>query len=245
MAREAQQVFAERFGVQVVSEWYGQTEMSPVCMNTSWRNGGCQGSMGVPLPDVEVRLVDGADEPVAPGTPGEMIVRPRRPGIMFSGYWAMPDRTVEAWRELWYHTGDLVVELPDGSLSFVDRKTDSVRRSGENVSCFEVEQVLLRLSGVAKVAVHAVAGELVEDDIKAWIMTDAGVELGPREVFEHCSIRLPYFAIPRFVEFTAQLPVNALGKVVKDTLRKPGTSSRQHDLLALGLVLSRTERRLV
>jgi carnitine-CoA ligase len=245
MAHEAQRAFAERFGVQVVSEWYGQTEMSPICMNTAWRSGGCLGSMGRPLPDVDVRIVDGADEPVAPGTPGELTVRPRRPGIMFSGYWDQPDRTVEAWRELWYHTGDLAVELPDGSLSFVDRKTDSVRRSGENVSCFEVEQVLLRLPGVTKVAVHGVAGELVEDDIKAWIVPGEGAVLGPRDVFEHCAKRLPYFAIPRFVEFTEQLPVNALGKVVKDALREPGASKGHHDLKALGLVLNRAERRSV
>jgi carnitine-CoA ligase len=243
MTREAQQAFAERFAVRVVSEWYGQTEMSPICINTAWRESGCAGSMGLPLPDVEVRVVDEKDDPVAPGRAGELIVRPRRSGIMFSGYWAQPDRTVEAWRDLWYRTGDIVLEEPDGSLSFIDRKSDSVRRSGENVSCYEVEQVLLRLAGVAKTAVHAVPAELIEDEIKAWIVLEDGASLGPREVFEHCSTRLPYFAIPRYLEFTAELPVNAMGKVLKDSLRTAGMTERQHDLKALGLVLSRTGRR--
>jgi crotonobetaine/carnitine-CoA ligase len=243
MGADAQRAFAERFDVRVVSEWYGQTEMSPICMNTAWTEGGCTGSMGFPLPDVEVRIVNGEDEVASPGIAGELIVRPRRAGIMFSGYWAQPERTVEAWRDLWYRTGDVVVEEPDGSLTFIDRKSDSVRRSGENVSCFEVEQVLLRLPGVAKAAVHAIPAELIEDEIKAWIVLEDGAELGLREVFDHCATRLPYFAIPCFVEFAAELPVNAMGKVLKDALRAAGPTSSQHDLKALGLVLDRTGRR--
>jgi carnitine-CoA ligase len=243
MAQEAQRAFGERFAVHVVSEWYGQTEMSPICMNTDWRRGRCAGSMGFPLADVQVRIVDEADEPVAPGAVGELIVRPQRPGSMFSGYWAQPDRTADAWRDLWYRTGDLVVQEPDGSLSFIDRKSDSVRRSGENVSCFEVEQVLLRLPGAARAAVHAVAAELIEDEIKAWIVPMDGAEISPRDVFEHCATRLPYFAIPRFVEFASELPVNTMGKVQKEALRAVGSSGAQHDLKALGLVLSRAERR--
>jgi crotonobetaine/carnitine-CoA ligase len=243
MAGEAERAFAERFDVRMVSEWYGQTEMSPICMNLAWDAGGCAGSMGFPLPDVEVRIVDEHDVPVRPGTPGLLIVRPRRPGIMFSGYWAEPDRTVEAWRDLWYRTGDVVVEERDGSLSFVDRSSDSVRRSGENVSCFEVEQVLLRMPGVATAAVHAVPGELIEDEIKAWIVPQPGVVITPRDVFEHCAPGLPYFAIPRYVEFAEELPQNAMGKVLKESLRAAGTTAGQYDLKALGLVLSRTQRR--
>jgi len=244
MAAEAAEAFAKRFGVRVVSEWYGQTEMSPISMNLGYaRNERCQGSMGFPLPDVEVRVAGDDGEPVPAGTAGELLVRPRRGGIMFSGYWAQPEQTVASWRDLWYHTGDIVLAEPDGSLSFVDRKTDSIRRSGENVSCFEVEQVLMRLTGVSQVAVHAVPADLIEDEIKAWIVAAPGARLSPRDVFEYCSSRLPYFAIPRFLEFSSELPLNAMGKVVKDTLRSAGMTGSQHDLKALGLVLERSQRR--
>ncbi len=162
---------------------------------------------------------------------------------MFSGYWDQPEHTVTAWRDLWYRTGDLVVEQPDGSLGFVDRAKDSVRRSGENVSCWEVEQVLLRMPGVDLAAVHALPAELIEDEIKAWIVCRDGASIGPGEFFAYCSSRLPYFAIPRFVEFAAGLPRNALGKVVKDELREAGATATQIDLKALGLVLARDERR--
>jgi carnitine-CoA ligase len=244
MAAEAQQAFTERFGVTTVSEWFGQTEFSPICMNLAWRDGGVsQGSMGFPLPDVTVRVVDASDRPVPAGTMGELIVRPGRPGIMFSGYWDQPEHTVTAWRDLWYRTGDLVVEQPDGSLGFVDRAKDSVRRSGENVSCWEVEQVLLRMPGVDLAAVHALPAELIEDEIKAWIVCQDGAEIGPADFFAYCSSRLPYFAIPRFVEFAPELPRNALGKVVKDGLRQAGATATQLDLQALGLVLTRRERR--
>jgi carnitine-CoA ligase len=227
-----------------VSEWYGQTELSPICMNVGWREGGrSQGSMGFPLPDVEVRIVDDADQPVPAGTVGELIVRPGRPGIMFSGYWDQPEHTVKVWRDLWYRTGDLVVEQPDGSLGFVDRATDSVRRSGENVSCWEVEQVLLRMPGVDVAAVHALAAELIEDDIKAWIVCQPGRAIGAAEFFAYCASRLPYFAIPRYVEFADELPRNALGKVVKDELRQAGVTQTQIDLRALGLELARDQRR--
>lgn len=244
MAAEAEEAFSERFGVTIVSEWYGQTELSPICMNVAWREGGrSRGSMGFPLPDVEVRIVDNADQPVPAGTVGELIVRPRRPGIMFSGYWEQPEHTVRAWRDLWYRTGDLVVEQLDGSLGFIDRATDSVRRSGENVSCWEVEQVLLRMPGVDVAAVHALGAELIEDDIKAWIVCQPGCMIAAAEFFSYCSSRLPYFAIPRYVEFADELPRNALGKVVKDELRRAGATQTQIDLRALGLELARDQRR--
>ena len=242
MAAEPQRAFGERFDVRVISEWYGQTEFSPISMNTApgFR---CQGSIGIPLPDVEVRVVDGHDEPVAPGTAGELQVRPRRSGIMFSGYWCQPERTVEAWHDLWYRTRDIVVEMPDGSLSFVDRSSDAVRRSGENVSSFEVEQVLHRIPGVVEAAVHAVPSDLVEDEIKAWIVTSGEIDVTAKDVFEFCVPRLPYFAIPRYVEFASDLPMNALGKVQKDALRSVGMTDRQVDLRQLGLVLERSARR--
>jgi crotonobetaine/carnitine-CoA ligase len=244
MAAEAQQVFSERFDVTAICEWYGQTELSPICVNLVWQEGGtCQGSMGFPLPDIEARIVDAADERVPAGTIGELIVRPRAPGIMFSGYWEQPEHTVAAWRDLWYRTGDLVVEAPDGSFRFVDRAKDSVRRSGENVSCWEVEQVLLRMPGVDIAAVHAVPAELIEDEIKAWIVRQEGAMLGANEFFAYCSSRLPYFAIPRYVEFADDLPRNALGKVLKDELRDAGATMTQVDLKALGLVVARDQRR--
>src|SRR5581483_11106621 len=154
--------FEQRFGFDVLCEMYAQTECCLVAYGRMDGGPRRPGTCGVPAPDVEVQIVDDHDNPVPTGETGEIVVRPRRPGAVFSGYWRRGDATTTAWRNLWHHTGDLGRFDGDGFLSFVDRKADSIRRRGEMVSAFEVEAAIVGHPKVAEVAVHGVA---VSDEV--------------------------------------------------------------------------------
>src|SRR5262249_42930464 len=127
--------------------------------------------------ELEVRLLDDDDLPVAAGAVGEICARPNQPDAMFAGYWNRPVETIAAWRNLWFHTGDLARVDEDECLYFVDRKKDSVRRRGENISSFEMEKTLYGHAAIKDVAVHAVASDVGEDDVKVTcvLQTDASV----------------------------------------------------------------------
>ncbi len=119
---------------------------------------------------------------------------------MFSGYYKMPDETLAAFRNLWYHTGDLVRIDEDGELFFVDRKADYLRRRGENISSLEVEEIVRRHAGVADVAVHGVPADDVEDEVKVCVVAGPDAEIDPLELAQYCAANLPYFAVPRYIE---------------------------------------------
>lgn len=239
---ERQREFEERFRTPVMSEGYGQTECVPITSSyvDGQRN---RETSGQPAPLVEVQIEAEDGRPAAPGEPGEIVVRPRVPNAMYSGYWNKPEETVTAWRNLWHHTGDFGRMDEHGFLSFVDRKKDVLRRRGENVSSLYVETVLRELPGVADVAVCAVPSSLGDDDIKACIVEKAPGELTPDAVFEFLRERVAYFAIPRYVQLREALPVNALGRVMKHRLRDEGVPDGCWDLEKLGLVVPRQERR--
>jgi carnitine-CoA ligase len=242
MAPAARERWAERFGIPVATEGYGQTECNPIAQSPVTGQGKQPGSLGRPCPHLDVRLVDGAGAPVAPGDPGEVVVRPREPMVMFDGYWRNPAATVAVSRELWHHTGDCARFDDEGYLVFVDRLKDSMRRRGENISSVEIEAVLLRHPKIAAVATHAVPAPLGEDDVKAWIVTTPGETFTPAELHGFFAAELPYFAVPRYVEFTEQLPVNALGRVQKFTLREADNAGAW-DFEALGLTIGADRRR--
>jgi crotonobetaine/carnitine-CoA ligase len=151
----------------------------------------------------------------------------------------MPEKTVEAWRNLWFHTGDRVVRGPDGYLKFLDRLKDAIRRRGENVSSYEVEQALLCHPEVVNAAVFPVRSELAEDEVMAAIILQAGSTLTGSDLIRHCEPRLAYFAIPRFIEFVDELPVTENGKVQKFKLRERGVTPRAWDREAAGYKLKK------
>lgn len=219
--------FRERFGVELI-EGYGSTETSMVMCNR--RDGELRpGAMGWVADGFEARVVDEHDRTVPDGAPGELVLRASEPFSMASGYFAMPDKTVEAWRNLWFHTGDRVVRDPDGVFRFLDRKKDSIRRRGENISSYEVEQALLTHRDVATCAVVPVPSELGEDEVMAFVVAREGAAPEPRELAEHCEPRLAYFAVPRFIELVDALPLTENGKVRKAVLRERGVSTRTWD----------------
>ena len=162
-------------------------------------------------------------------------MRPKRPHVMFEGYWGRPEATVETSRNWWYHTGDIGRIDDDGFLFFVDRKADYLRRRGENISSFEVERVLMTHGSLADVAVHAVPSQLTEDDLKVTATVKEGASLSEEALFRWCIDQLPYFALPRYIEFREALPRSPVGRVLKRELRAEGVTASTWDAEAAGI----------
>jgi len=219
--------FHDRFRVQLV-EGYGSTETNaPIVAEDPAQGRG--GYMGTVRAGFHARVVDENDEPVPDGTAGELVLRHDEPFAFADGYWAMPEHTVQAWRNLWFHTGDRVVRDPDGWFRFVDRAKDAIRRRGENISSWEVEQAVLEHPSVSAAAAFPIPSELGEDDVMTAIVLEPGEALSAEELIEHCRPLLPYFAVPRYVEFVSELPLTENGKVRKQVLRERGLTPATWD----------------
>jgi len=164
------------------------------------------------------------DRPLPPGELGEILVRPKIPFGFMVGYHDMPDRTVEAWRNLWFHTGDAGTKDADGLITFVDRTKDCIRRRGENIAATEVEAAIGQMPGVEEVAAYPVPSSIPggEDELMLAIVPASGFALTTDEVIRHSDKVLPRFAAPRYVEFVQELPKTATGKVQRAVLRKRG-----------------------
>ena len=147
------------------------------------------------------------------------MLRADEPLAFSSGYFAKPEATAAAWRDGWFRTGDRVARDADGCFRFVDRLKDAIRRRGENISSYEVEQVLQSHPAVAAVAVYPVRSELAEDEVMAAVVARDGEALDPAALVAFCRDRLPRFAIPRYLELVADLPRTENGKVQKFRLR--------------------------
>lgn len=227
--------FAKRFGVEAFVEVFGLTETSLPIM-TPYGQSRPEGSAGL-LVDryFDVDLVDPeTDEPVPPGAVGELVVRPRLPWIVTQGYFGMPDRTAEACRNLWFHTGDGLRRDEDGWYYFVDRLSDSLRRRGENISSYEVEQALLGHPGVAEAAVVAVPSDVEagEDEVLAVVV--ASGDVSAEDLWAWAQRRLPGFAVPRYLRFLDELPKTPSSKIQKASLRAAGVDGRTADRHAAG-----------
>jgi carnitine-CoA ligase len=218
--------FAERTGVRLL-EGYGSTETNFVIGATADKQKA--GAMGRITNGFEARVVDARDVEVPRGEPGELILRADEPFAFATGYFGMPEKTVEAWRNLWFHTGDRVICDSDGYFRFVDRLKDAIRRRGENISSYEVEQVLLSHPDIEMAAVFPASSELAEDEVMAAIVSRSGTVIDPIDLMRFCEPRLPHFAIPRFVDFVPDLPRTENGKVRKYELRERGVTATTWD----------------
>lgn len=228
--------FTARTGIRLIDGW-GSTETNFVLGTTVDRQR--PGTMGPVFEGFQARVVDGDDNDVPDGTPGELLVRPDAPYAFATGYFGAPEKTVEAWQNLWFHTGDRVIREADGYFRFVDRIKDAIRRRGENISSFEVEQVLLSHPAVAIAAAFPVRSTLAEDEVMAAIVLHPGQTLAPLDLIKYCEPLLPYFAVPRFVEFVAALPTTENGKVQKYKLSERGVTPDTWDREAAGYKLKR------
>lgn len=215
-----------RFGVKDVVSGYGMTEVNiPI-----W------GRLGSPAPGAagwtheehfEVQIVDPeTDLPMPAGQAGEIVVRPRIAFGFMSGYFNAPEKTVEAWRNLWFHTGDAGVMDATGLVTFIDRIKDCIRRRGENISATQVEDIVLELPGVVEVAAYAVPSDIPggEDEVMLAVVEQPGAGVDCAAVVRMATQRLPRFAAPRYIKVVAELPKTATGKVQRAVLRTAGTA---------------------
>ena len=228
--------FQERFGFTLL-DGYGSTETNFVIGAMAGEQR--PGTMGRVRPGFEARVVDDADNPLPDGTPGELVLRAQEPFAFANGYFAMDERTVESWRNLWFHTGDRVLRDAEGYFHFIDRLKDAIRRRGENVSSFEVEQVLLSHPAVAVAAVFPVRSELAEDEVMAALVARDGERIDPVELVGFCAQRMAYFAVPRYIDVVEALPATENGKIQKFKLRERGVGPATWDRERAGVALRR------
>jgi len=220
------ELFEQRFGVKLI-DGYGSTETNLVLSNVI--GDFIPGTLGRVVDGFEARVVDEQDCEMPPGAPGELVIRHREAFSMSTGYFDDPQATLAAWRNLWFHTGDRVIRDSNDVYHFIDRLKDSIRRRGENISSWEVEQALMSHEGIESATVVGVPSELGEEEVMAFVVLKQGARVGPREITQFLEGRLAYFAIPRYIEFISELPKTENGKVKKYVLRERGLSADTWD----------------
>jgi crotonobetaine/carnitine-CoA ligase len=217
---EVWQRFEDRFGIRV-SEAYGMTENGMVLYSPP--DAPRPGSCGKPIAMADVIVADDDDEPVAPGTVGQLLTRPRRPFTMMLGYHKMPEQTLSSFRNLWFHTGDAAYADGDGYVFFVDRVKDAIRRRGENISSFEVEQIVNSFPGVVESAAIPVPSELGEDEVLVCLVPRGALEdFSVAALVAFCREEMPRFMVPRYVRVLPSLPKTPTERVEKYKLRDEG-----------------------
>jgi len=240
VAEEWGEAMEERFGV-ALRQGFGMTEVNMVAYSDP-DDPVIAGCAGPPLSDFfKVIIADPeTDRELAVDAIGEILVRPKEPFFFNLGYFKMPDKTVEAWRNLWFHTGDAGRIDSEGRLFFVDRINDRIRRRGENISSYELEQALNQHPDVTESAVIGlkVEGAGGEDEIKA-VVAVSGRHPDPVTFLDWCTPRMPRHTIPRYLEFVSELDKTASGKVRKQVIRDAGVTKSTWDREAVGYLPAR------
>ncbi len=231
--------FQERFGIPEITTGYGATEVpGPLCRVPGQPL--VPGYCGRPREGFEIRLVDENDVEVPVGEVGQIMVRTSKPWMISLGYVNDPAATATAWRNGWFHTGDLLRRDADGNYFYVDRVKDSLRRRGENISSFEVESQVAVFPGVAEAACVPDRSDAdVDDDVKVWIVPKPGAQIDFTALLRHCAENLPHFAVPRYFELVEALPKTASTRVQKYQLRERGNGSGTWDRERHGLTVTR------
>ena len=226
----------KRFGLTLV-EAYGMSEIGLPLMNTLDQRK--PGTCGRARPDCLVKVVDDQGLELGPNTPGELLIRPMKPYSMLLEYYRMPEKTVEAWRDMWFHTGDYLSYDEEGYFRFVDRKKDALRRRGENISSYEVEKVVNSHPSVLESVAIAVRSDLGEDEVMTCLTLKPKQKLTPEELTAYCEERMAYFMIPRYFRFMDTLPKTPTERVEKYKLREEGVTSDTWDRDKAGYKLRR------
>jgi len=214
--------FESRFGCRLL-EMYGSTEVGGIIyppLDAPSRAGSCGKAFG----PWELRLLDEQGFEVPIDTPGELAVRPLEPSVIMDGYYGMPEATLAAFRNLWFHTGDLLRRDEDGYYYFVGRRKDIVRRRGENISAAEVEMLIDAHPDVLECAVIGVPSEMTEEDVMACVVLRPGRTLTARALVDWCTTQMARFMVPRYVRFLSELPKTPTDKVEKFRLQQQGTA---------------------
>ena len=229
--------FQERFGIESVRTVYGMTEVGwPIVTGdhvADWR------SCGRARPGFDLRIVDDHDREVPEGEIGELILRSETPWTMNAGYFGMPEKTAEAWRNGWFHTGDAFRKDAEGNYFFVDRIKDAIRRRGENISSFEVEALVLDHPDVMECAALGVPSEHGEEEIRVFVVPKPGRTLEPSALIAELLPRAPHFMVPRYVDVLEALPKTETNKVRKVELRDRPLGETTFDRERAGISVKR------
>ncbi len=236
--------FKARFGIEDLFIMFGMTEVPSVMVTEGelkdygpFKNAKICGKTRKKPHALEVRLVDENDIPVPRRHAGELIVRSELPWSMNTGYWQRPEETARAWRNGWFHTGDLFECDEEGNYFFVDRKKDSIRRRGENVSSFEVEREVMTYPDVLEAACVAVPEQYRGDEIKVFVVPRDPETFDPKGLIEFLVPRMTYYMVPRYVEVVSELPkTEATMRIQKHKLREQGNTEATWDRKASGII---------
>ncbi len=228
--------FEQRFGLDLI-EVYGSTELG---VATAPPHGSRRlGTMGKPCRHMLLEVHDEQDRALPSPQAGEIVARPAEPLAIAAGYWRDPRGTIEAFRNLWFHTGDRGYFDERGYLVYLDRVKDSLRRRGENISSFEVERAVQRHPDVLECAAYAIPAELTEDEVMVAVTPRAGAVLDPAEIVGFCVREMPRFMVPRYVRVMEGLPKTPSQRIEKYRLRVEGVTTDTFDREAAGIVVPR------
>ncbi|WP_213958809.1 MULTISPECIES: AMP-binding protein [unclassified Variovorax] len=221
--------FEERFNVRLV-EAHGMTEVG-LTIYTHFPERKL-GTCGQPGAEWEVRLVDENDGPVPAGVPGELLLRPRVPGVLMQGYVNKPQATLDSYRGLWFRTGDLMRCDDEGWYTYAGRKKERIRRRGENISAYEVESMAAQHPALIECAVLGVPAGDGEDDVYLVAAMREAPALTPSTLHAWLAERLPRFMVPRYIEFRAALPKTGSAKIERHVLMQTVPAIDAWDSLA-------------
>jgi crotonobetaine/carnitine-CoA ligase len=215
--------FEERFGVKIV-EGYGLTETAGFCVSNPL-NDIRPPSIGKPFPFVETKVVDEKGHTIPANEVGEILIKPLKPHTLMEGYYKMPDKTEEAMKEGWFHTGDRGYQDEDGYLYFCDRIKQCIRRRGENISSWEIERVVNAHPKVLESAAVGVPSEMGEEEVKLYVILKPGKMMVYEEIIDWCQERMAYFMVPRYVQFAQSFPKTETERIQKFKLKEEGIGS--------------------
>jgi len=227
---------AQRFDFDYLTGFNMTEVSSPLVTELNTR---VHGSCGRPRTGVQCRLVDEHDVEVPRGELGELVIRSDQPWTMNAGYDGQPEATAAAWRNGWFHTGDLFRQDGEGNYFFVDRRKDTIRRRGENISSFEVENAVRQFPDVDEVAAVGVESPIAEQEVLVAVTARPGCQVDPRALIEFLIPKLPYFMVPRYVRVVAEIPKTETNKVRKVIFREQGITTDTWDRESAGIHLHR------
>jgi crotonobetaine/carnitine-CoA ligase len=214
--------FERRFSLTIL-EIYGLTETACFCLGSP-PDDIRPGTIGVPVGWSEVRVIADTGQEAALGQPGEIAIKSKRPDVLFKGYYKDPAATAASIADGWFHSGDRGVRGADGYISFIDRLKDVIRRRGENISSFEIEQIVNTYPLVAASAAVGVPSDLGEDDVMVHVIAQDGAVFPPADLIAFCEERMAQFMVPRYVRLRDTFPKTATERVQKFVLRDEGTA---------------------
>ena len=205
----------------------GQSEAMLICTPVNCLGKVPFSSLGMPLDDTELALLDDDGNPVADGEVGEICIKCLEPNLIFNGYFDDPKATQEAFRDGWYHTGDVGKKDPSGAYWFVDRKKDALRFAGRNISTMEVEMVLRKHPLVKDVAAFGIPSDEVKGEslLKLNLVLKPDADITYEQMAEYINQNAPYYFVPQYMEFVETLPYTPTNKVQKFKLREQGITA--------------------